>query len=224
MSQEATDGTGWRDSRRRNKTIFINMIDSSLSTQVAKTLSRFFAGITGGVLELSREVVLQLLAGSCSQTWGRAWKCWRQSRIFIQILVIKNILIFFEVELLIEFKGLPWMGGDWSQWPMGLPSSPISELFKGLSVSIFGVNFWKGGSRREKTSRGSSSFSSIICRLGCAVWQRTCPGLSRSTAAGSGRCVRSHYLNRYLVKWIAQRYFQLCKNAVPIVRGCMRLC
>lgn len=54
---------------RRNETIFINMIDSSLSTQVAKTLSRFFAGITGGVLEQRREVVLQLLAGSCSGTW-----------------------------------------------------------------------------------------------------------------------------------------------------------
>lgn len=51
---------------RRNETIFINMIDSSLSTQVAKTLSRFFAGVTGGVLEQSIEVVLQLLAGSCS--------------------------------------------------------------------------------------------------------------------------------------------------------------
>jgi len=52
---------------RRNETIFINMIDSSLSTQVAKTLSRIFADITGGGLKLSREVVLQLLAGSCSQ-------------------------------------------------------------------------------------------------------------------------------------------------------------
>lgn len=68
---------------RRNETIFINMIDSSLSTQVAKTLSRFFAGVTGGVLEQSREVVLQLLAGSCSDMRER--KCSRQSRIFIQL-------------------------------------------------------------------------------------------------------------------------------------------
>lgn len=53
MSQEATDGTGWRDGMRRDETIFINMIDSSLSAWVAKTLSRVFLGIAGGVLELS---------------------------------------------------------------------------------------------------------------------------------------------------------------------------
>lgn len=41
--------------------------------------------------ELSREVVLQMLAGGWSQVWKREWKCSRQSRIFIQIWVIKYI-------------------------------------------------------------------------------------------------------------------------------------
>lgn len=182
MSQEATDGTGWRDSRRRNKTIFINMIDSSLSTQVAKTLSRFFAGITGGVLELSREVVLQLLAGSCSQTWGRAWKCWRQSRIFIQILVIKNILIFFEVALLIEFRGLPWMGGDWSQWPKWSLRVPFQSFSRGFQWAFLGWTFEKegAGERRHHGAVAPSPASSAdwVVRCGSAhAFLQHCSGV-----------------------------------------------